>query len=219
MSIGLILLSLLCSRVGRNAVKKRLCYFSLAVLSLATLTGCQQIKASSCLARHQAELENAKYYTMDCQQVWQQRAAVTLRRTDYWLRLMTCAGQLNSQQAYHQSRNLPTMDWSYPLMRDILLLQSRSSAVEQQQILAQFVRHQAQSPAILHPLLQLWHDNQVSRIGWQTEHQRTEQLQFSLDNQRESQRRLQSRLDATRQKLEKLTEIERQLSTRKPMSN
>lgn len=206
----------------RNVVKKLLCYLSLAWFSVNMLAGCQQMDASSRFARDKGGLEAtaSNDHIMDCQQVWQEGNVVILHRTNYWLRAMTCAGQLDPQHARIQADNLSvTTDWSYRLMRDILLLKSTRSLIGQQRILAQFVRHQTQSPTVLHPLLQLWHDNQVNRIGWLAEQQRTQQLESSLDYQHEEQRRLQSRLGITTQKLENLTEIERQLSTRKPINS
>jgi TolA-binding protein len=76
-------------------------------------------------------------------------------------------------------------------------------------------------PSSLRPLLQLWRQQQVLQITLFDEKARYQHLQESSDSQidqlRQSQIRLQAQLQDTSRKLENLTDIERQLSSRKQL--
>ncbi|MNP26743.1 Quorum-sensing regulator protein G precursor [compost metagenome] len=80
-----------------------------------------------------------------------------------------------------------------------------------------------QIPAQVRPLYQLWRHGQVLQLQLAEERSRYGKLQQTtdgeLDNLRQQQQYLRSQLDTTTRKLENLTDIERQLSTRKPVSN
>ncbi|MBN7803717.1 hypothetical protein J0A67_22875, partial [Algoriphagus aestuariicola] len=73
----------------------------------------------------------------------------------------------------------------------------------------------------LRPLTQLWRQQQMLQITLFDEKARYQHLQESSDSQidslRQNQARLQSQLQDTSRKLENLTDIERQLSSRKQL--
>ena len=74
-------------------------------------------------------------------------------------------------------------------------------------------------PVQVRPVYQLWRDGQALQLQLFEERQRYSKLQQSsdseLDTLRQQQQRLQQQLDTTTRKLENLTDIERQLSSRK----
>lgn len=76
----------------------------------------------------------------------------------------------------------------------------------------------AQIPAQVRPVYQIWHDGQALQLALSAERQRYSKLQqmsdSELDALRQQQQALQTQLDLTTRKLESLTDIERQLSTR-----
>ena len=80
-----------------------------------------------------------------------------------------------------------------------------------------------QIPAQVRPVYQLWRDGQVLQLQLAEERFRYGKLQQSadgeLDTLRSQQQYLRAQLETTTRKLENLTDIERQLSTRKPASN
>ncbi|MSI36050.1 two-component system QseEF-associated lipoprotein QseG, partial [Escherichia coli] len=72
-------------------------------------------------------------------------------------------------------------------------------------------------------LYQLWRDGQALQLQLAEERQRYSKLQQSSDSELDTLRQqhhvLQQQLELTTRKLENLTDIERQLSTRKPAGN
>lgn len=76
-------------------------------------------------------------------------------------------------------------------------------------------------PGSLRPLTQLWRQQQMLQITLFDEKARYQHLQESSDSQidslRQNRARLQSQLQDTSRKLENLTDIERQLSSRKQL--
>ncbi|MGS9064521.1 two-component system QseEF-associated lipoprotein QseG, partial [Salmonella enterica subsp. enterica serovar Infantis] len=70
---------------------------------------------------------------------------------------------------------------------------------------------------------QIWHDGQALQLALSAERQRSSKLQQTSDSEldalRQQQQALHTQLDLTTRKLESLTDLERQLSTRKPAGN
>lgn len=74
-------------------------------------------------------------------------------------------------------------------------------------------------PAQVRPVYQLWRDGQTLQLQLSEERSRYSKLQQSTDSEldtlRQQQQHLRTQLDTTTRKLENLTDIERQLSSRK----
>ncbi len=72
-------------------------------------------------------------------------------------------------------------------------------------------------------MYQLWRDGQALQLQLSEERFRYSKLQQSTDSEldtlRQQEQHLRAQLDTTTRKLENLTDIERQLSTRKPAGN
>ena len=77
-------------------------------------------------------------------------------------------------------------------------------------------------PTAIRPLLQLWREQQVQTINLAEANSRFKRLQQDTDNKldrmKEENARLVFELNTTSRKLENLTDIERQLSSRKQIT-
>ncbi|MFT8211003.1 MAG: hypothetical protein ACMZI0_11215 [Symbiopectobacterium sp.] len=135
---------------------------------------------------------------------------------------MDCAERLTPLQARETAQMLAGETWDQAFKQGILLDQVKLTPAERRQALDRLNGYQADFPAALRPLLQAWHDKQTFWLALTDERLRTQCLQEANDKQLEAMRaqqnNLQYQLDVTTRKLENLTDIERQLSTRKPMS-
>lgn len=94
---------------------------------------------------------------------------------------------------------------------------------ERRQLVARIEALSTEIPAQVRPLYQLWRDGQALQLQLAEERQRYSKLQQSSDSELDTLRQqhhvLQQQLELTTRKLENLTDIERQLSTRKPAGN
>lgn len=107
--------------------------------------------------------------------------------------------------------------------RGILLDNARITPPERREAVTRLDALSPQIPSQVRPLYQARFRNQMLQLQLAEERLRYSKLQQSsdsdLDTLRQQQQHLQSQLDLTTRKLENLTDIERQLSTRKPAGN
>ncbi len=105
--------------------------------------------------------------------------------------------------------------------QSILLGSAEPSSNERRQIIDRLNSYRLEFPNSLRPLLQLWRQQQALQVSLFDERARYQHLQESSDSQidslRQSQSYLQSQLQETSRKLENLTDIERQLPSRKQL--
>ena len=101
-----------------------------------------------------------------------------------------------------------------------MLSNAKISPTERRRYMTKLDAMTADVPAQVRSLFQVWRDGQASLLALSDERSRYSKLQQSSDNEldtlREQQQRLRSQLSLTTRKLENLTDIERQLSNRKP---
>lgn len=163
------------------------------------------------------------YRTLPCDVLWSLDDKETLENSLYWLRAMDCAERLGSTQARALATSLPVATWSAAFKRGILVSSSEPSIADRRQVVERLNSYTQSFPGAVRPLIQLWREQQVLRISLAEERTRYQRLQQESDAQidrlRESQVRLQYNLLDTTRKLENLTDIERQLSSRKQMQN
>lgn len=162
------------------------------------------------------------YRLTPCDSLWRTDERDAVNNALYWLRAMDCAERLTPLQARETVQTLAGETWDQAFKQSILLDQVKLTPAERRQALDRLNSYQADFPAALRPLLQTWHDKQTFWLALTDERLRTQRLQEANDKQLEAMRvqqsDLQYQLDVTTRKLENLTDIERQLSTRKPMS-
>lgn len=165
------------------------------------------------------EIKIINYPAVSCEQIWQLNDDNSLHSPLYWMRAMDCATRLSAAQARAEARQWPAENWQNTLKQGILLNNGNVTPVERRQYMTRIDGFLFDYPAQVRPLLQLWRDNQMAELQLSQERTRYAQLQETSDSQldalREQQRQLTRELADTRRKLENLTDIERQLSSRK----
>ncbi|ANE74440.1 two-component system QseEF-associated lipoprotein QseG [Dickeya solani] len=199
--------------------------FLLAVL----MAGCAQDNDNTPAERRGAEIVSppkeqvADYRTMSCERLWQLHNTDAMNNALYWLRVMDCAARMTPAQARQQTLLVGENDWSGLFRQAILLDNAETTLQERRQIIEQLNRHRLNVPLTLLPLFQVWLDKQNLTLTLADERQRFQRTQENSDKQlevmHEQQNQLQSQLETTTRKLENLTDIERQLSSRKPVQS
>lgn len=163
------------------------------------------------------------YRTAQCDTLWDIEDKEVLENSLYWLRAMDCAERLSTAQSRALAKSMQTLSWSTAFKQGILIGSADPSMAERRQIVERLNSYSQTFPGSLRPLIQLWREQQVLRIALSEERARYQRLQDESDSQidrlRESQVRLQYHLQDTTRKLENLTDIERQLSSRKQLQN
>ncbi|XPE39897.1 two-component system QseEF-associated lipoprotein QseG [Shigella flexneri] len=132
------------------------------------------------------------------------------------LLIVECLAQSRQQLAKHHDGS-----WQNTFKQGILLADAKITPYERRQLVARIVALSTDIPVTeVRPLYQLWRDGQAPQLQLAEERQRYSKLQQSqhseLDTLRQQHHVLQQQLELTTRKLENLTDIERQLSTRKP---
>ncbi|BEM44597.1 hypothetical protein SME13J_32160 [Serratia marcescens] len=189
------------------------------------LAGCVDHAVSGGLNPQQQEaIPDTKvidYRTAACDTLWQLDDKDALNNSLYWLRAMDCADRIGSTQARALAKTVPGDSWSGVFKQSILLGSAQPTSGERRQIIDRINSYRMEFPGSLRPLTQLWRQQQLLQITLFDEKARYQHLQESSDSQidslRQSQARLQSQLQDTSRKLENLTDIERQLSSRKQL--
>lgn len=197
------------------------------LLAPLLLTGCTDNPASSRFSQAVQmvipETKIVDYRTLPCDVLWDLEDKETLENSLYWLRAMDYAERLGSTQARALAKALPVTTWSTAFKQGILISSAEPSIAERRQVVERLNSFSQTIPGAVRPLIQLWREQQVLRISLAEERTRYQRLQDESDTQidrlRESQVRLQYNLLDTTRKLENLTDIERQLSSRKQLQN
>lgn len=165
----------------------------------------------------------ADYLSVDCTDIWALHGQGTETNPLYWLRTIDCADRLMPVQSRNEARLLTDDSWQNAFKRGVLLANAKISPLERRDNVARLDALSPQIPAQVRPLYQLWRDGQALQLQLAEERQRYSKLQQTsdseLDTLRQQHQHLQAQLELTTRKLENLTDIERQLSSRKPAGN
>lgn len=211
----------------RGALPRLICWLSGALVGAALLTGCAPKSVSSSMDEahkpYDPEQQIPDYLYTDCAEIWALTGHDVSSNPLYWLRGMDCAQRLPPADARAEARQWPAETWQDTLKRGILLSTAKITPTERRRYMTQLDTLTNEVPVQVRSLFAIWHDGQSSLLKLSDERTRHSKLQEStdgeLDTLREQQQRLRSQLDLTTRKLENLTDIERQLSSRKPGSN
>lgn len=161
----------------------------------------------------------ADYLSTECADIWSLQGQSTDTNPLYWLRAMDCADRLMPVQARSEASTLLTDTWQGAFKRGILLANANITPPERRDAVTRLDALSPQIPAQVRPLYQVWFRGQTLQLQLAEERMRYSKLQQAsdsdLDTLRQQQQHLQTQLDLTTRKLENLTDIERQLSTRK----
>ncbi len=206
-----------------RAVKGRL----LCGIACLALTGCSASfsphtandKAQPELPQHQV----ADFLAVDCADIWSLKSEASDKNPLYWLRGIDCADRLAPVQARAEARLHGDNNWQDAFKRGILLADAKITPNERRDVVSRLNTYSAHIAVQVRPLYQLWLDGQNRQLQLVEERARYAKLQQSSDAELEALRlqeeQLRSQLELTTRKLENLTDIERQLSSRKPGGN
>ncbi|HFS5792211.1 two-component system QseEF-associated lipoprotein QseG [Citrobacter sp. wls830] len=162
----------------------------------------------------------ADYLATECTDIWSLAGQPTETNPLYWLRAMDCANRLMPVQARSEASMMMPDTWQGAFRRGILLDNANITPPERREAVSRLEALSPQIPPQVRPLYQVWLSSQTLQLQLAEERMRYSKLQQTsdsdLDTLRQQQQHLQSQLDLTTRKLENLTDIERQLSTRKP---
>ena len=224
MNLSLMSMSHVFSRAINTVFSGHFIRLSLPCLLLA---GCVTHAPTPAISDKQDEKlpehQLADFLSTDCNNIWQLHGQETDSNPLYWLRGMDCADRLSPAAARAEARTWSDDTWQESFKRGLLLANAKINPVERRVLTTRLDALSPQIPAQVRPLYQLWRHGQVLQLQLAEERSRYGKLQQTtdgeLDNLRQQQQYLRSQLDTTTRKLENLTDIERQLSTRKPVSN
>ncbi len=206
------------------------CLVNMSPRFLSLLAGASCLWLSGCVsAPHTASASDedklpqqqvADFLSTDCADVWSLHSDTTEKNPLYWLRSMDCAERLSPEMARSEARLHSDDSWQDALRRGILLDSAKITPLERREMVNRLDTFSPQIPAQVRPLYQFWRDGQTLQLQLSDERSRYSKLQQSsdaeLDILRQQQQHLSSQLELTTRKLENLTDIERQLSSRKP---
>ena len=195
----------------------------LSTLTTLLLSGCTTSPATSSLpSGHQVaepEIRVADYLATRCSDLWTIENSAALSNPLYWMRAIDCAERLSPAEARAEAHRWPVESWSRAFKQGVLMSNGNVTPVERRRYVETLDRYSSDFPQSVRPLLQLWRSNQAAQLDLSEARTRYVHLQQSSDSQLEAIRqqmvKQQQQLSDTQHKLERLTDIERQLSSRK----
>ncbi|NEG62106.1 two-component system QseEF-associated lipoprotein QseG [Pantoea agglomerans] len=195
----------------------------LSTLTTLLLSGCTTSPATSSLpSGHQVaepEIRVADYLATRCSDLWTIENSAALGNPLYWMRAIDCAERLSPAEARAEAHRWPVESWSRAFKQGVLMSNGNVTPVERRRYVETLDRYSSDFPLSVRPLLQLWRSNQAAQLDLSEARTRYVHLQQSSDTQLEAIRqqmvKQQQQLSDTQHKLERLTDIERQLSSRK----
>lgn len=221
MNLSLVSMSHVFFRAARAMFSRNTVRLSLPCLLLA---GCVTHAPKSAISEKPEEKwpENqlADFLTTPCEGIWHLSGHEVDTNPLFWLRGIDCAQRLEPVEARAQATMWGDNAWQATFKRAILLGDAKITPVERRTNITRLDAFSANIPAQVRPIYQLWRDGQALQLQLSEERSRYSKLQQStdgeLDTLRQQQNYLRTQLETTTRKLENLTDIERQLSTRKP---
>lgn len=198
--------------------------FAPLVLTPLLLTGCASDKNDGFYQPVEDVIPESKvvdFRIAPCETLWSLDDSATLSNSLYWLRAMDCSDRMSGTQASYQAAIIPATGWANIFKQSILAAGAEPSQSQRRVLLNSVNDYREQMPGAVRPLLQLWRERQSLQIAFEDEKARNARQQTSneakIEEMTNQQKALQDSLAETRRKLENLTDIERQLSSRKQM--
>lgn len=192
-------------------------------LPCLVLAGCVSHAPQSAISGKQEDkwLDNqlADFLSTRCEDIWNLSGHDVENNPLFWLRGIDCAQRLAPVDARMKAAMLDEDTWQDAFKRGILLADAKITPVERRANVTRLDTFVINLPAQVRPVYQLWRDGQTLQLQLSEERSRYSKLQQSTDSEldtlRQQQQHLRTQLDTTTRKLENLTDIERQLSSRK----
>lgn len=197
----------------------RYIFFSSALL----LAGCMTHKSANVLqAKPETALSETKladYQNVNCDALWQMQGQVAEENPLYWLRAIECARGLIPADARMLAHSWDEETWQAAFRQSILLAKAKITPQERRRYVMRLDNVSYAVPDPIRQLYQLWRDGQMNELELAQARGRYTLLQQNtdreLDGLREQEKHLRAQLEQTTRQLQNLTDIERQLSSRK----
>ena len=220
MNLCLVSMSHVFFRAIRAVFSSKTLRLSLPGLLLA---GCVSHPPQSAISDKQQdkwpENQLADFLSTRCDDIWHLSGHDVESNPLFWLRGIDCAQRLAPVEARAQAAMLSDNTWQDAFKRGIVLADAKITPVERRANISRLDTYVMNIPTQVRPVYQLWRDGQTLQLQLSEERSRYSRLQQStdgeLDTLRQQQESLRTQLDTTTRKLENLTDIERQLSSRK----
>ena len=221
----------LANRFVPDSLPDRLCgmgsgFFArklVALLLSGLLAGC----ASEPTGRDESSLLSATAnqtlpparFAAECDKLWQTDDKDSLSDADYWLRAMECAERMTPSQARLEAAGNEGESWDDAFRESVLLNSAGISIAERRRAYQRLLGYRSRIPPAVYPVFKMWRQQEALRLILADERAKNQRQQDAaaaqIEQMRQQQLELQSKLDITTRKLENLTEIERRLSARK----
>lgn len=196
----------------------------ISALSSMLLSGCASspVTATAQPASGSVVVPEARlvdYLTTRCVDIWRIENSAAMTNPLYWMRSIDCAERLSPAEARAEAHRWPVDSWSRAFKQGVLMANGNVTPLERRDYVNVLDGYSEQFPPTMRALIQLWRSNQVAQLELSAMRSRYAHLQQSSDAQsdslRQQQIKLRQQLSDTQRKLERLTDIERQLSSRK----
>ncbi|GKX55179.1 membrane protein [Leminorella grimontii] len=197
---------------------------ALLLSAFALLSGCVErgvVDAASGEIKYESPDRKVNDYSrVRCDgDIWKSQNDETNANGLYWLRLISCAGTFTPTQARAQSYGYDGTKWDGVFKRAILLSKLDLGNAERRGALEQLKNFQATYPDSVYSLVQMWRSEQQLQLGLQEERARAQRQKEGAESQivdlQLQMVEIKHQLHETTRKLQNLTDIERQLSSRK----
>ncbi|MBS0856960.1 MULTISPECIES: hypothetical protein [unclassified Tatumella] len=192
-------------------IKRIFCPRIFVAVILPLLSACsQQTRSAGTLSPDQQGTSVSA-----CRQITQPLVPPQTAWPDYWLKLMNCVQQQGVEDNYRQAVLIDADSWQQVFRQSILFSGTDLTDQQRQQLLQRMKQWQPQADRRVGSLLQLWQDNQQSQLTASLITEKYKQLRQHSDARIARLRQQQQQLSDKRLQLQKLTDIEHQLSARK----
>lgn len=165
------------------------------------------------------EQKLADYQSVDCDALWKMQGQTVEDNPLYWLRSMDCAQRLMPADARVLAHRWDEDTWQAAFRQSIVLAKAKITPQERRLYVMKLDNVSYAIPGKLRPLYQLWRDGQANELELAQARGRYSALQQNtdreLDRLRQEEKHLRAQLEQTTRQLQNLTDIERQLSSRK----
>ncbi|MCW2255348.1 hypothetical protein M2263_001439 [Providencia alcalifaciens] len=196
-------------------------FFSFILTGCATKNGQSPLETLAKVVVPEVKVTDFRYTA--CDGIWDNEQPNARENALFWLRMMDCADRIESVKAREEASQLQVDNWSSAFQQSILMGASEPTIAERRRMIDSMNTFSLNFPTAIRPLLQLWREQQVQIINLAEANARFKRLQQDTDNKldrmKEENAKLMFELTATTRKLENLTDIERQLSSRKQSAN
>ncbi|SPP31627.1 Quorum-sensing regulator protein G [Arsenophonus endosymbiont of Aleurodicus floccissimus] len=159
------------------------------------------------------------YRYVTCEKIWNIDSENASDNPLYWLRIVDCANRLNKEQVALMVKTIQLINWQNVFRHSILLDVVEPTIAARRKIIDNLNSYSLQFASPIRPLLELWREKQIQIVNVKEANAKYLRLQQESDNKldrlAEQNAHLTYELNIVSRKLENLTDIERQLSSRK----